>query len=178
MTKRRTHIPSGTRSNILKEYHHGCALCRQNNPTPELHHIDNDPTNHDPLNILPLCPNCHRSSLDPEILSLFRTYKKREILSIEFKILYSKAAAILKLSFDDYYDYCFDLDEDLTAFVRTLKKGRYYAQKLSKFIRDVPVQELTREQWETFDHERREKIIRIIVELLPLQHWQPKFNSK
>ena len=92
MKKERTKIPKKTRDAILKEYHHKCAICHANPPAPELHHIDEDPSNHDPLNILPLCPNCHSSQLNSRVLSLYRKYKSREILSVEFETLLGKAA--------------------------------------------------------------------------------------
>ena len=146
MQKKRTDIPKKTRETILKEYHHKCALGHANPPAPELHHIDGDPSNHDLWNILPLCPNCHSSKLNPRILSVFRKYKRSEILSVEFEQLLSKAAFIFDLSANDYFPFCFAPGEDLVAFVRQLKKGKYYAPKIDKLIRATPEQDPTLEE--------------------------------
>ena len=173
--KIRTPIRKKLKETILKEYNHKCAICHANPPPPELHHIDENPSNNDPLNILPLCPNCHSSKLNPRILSAFRKYKKREILSVEFEQLFDKAAQIFDLSVVDYYPYCHALGEDLVAFVRTFKKGKYYAPKIDRLIRAVPEQDpMTPEQCKTFDRQRCEDIMKLLVELLPFQNWKPK----
>ncbi len=107
MRKTRTKIPQKIREAVLKEYHHKCSVCDASEPAPELHHIDEDPSNHDSLNILPLCPNCHSSKLNSRILSVFRKYKSKEILSVQFEQLFKKAALIFDLSEDDYYPDCY-----------------------------------------------------------------------
>lgn len=55
--KKRTSIPKAVQEKVLKEYAHKCSVCGA--PHPQLHHIDEDPSNHSPHNLLPLCPNCH-----------------------------------------------------------------------------------------------------------------------
>ena len=175
MRKTRTNIPRKIREAVLKEYHHKCSVCDASEPTPELHHIDEDPSNHDSLNVLPLCPNCHRSKLNPKILSVFRKYKSREMLSIQFDQLFNKASLIFDLSEDEYYPSCYVLGKDLVAFVHTLKKGKYYAPKLNELIRVLPQADIeTPEQWRDFLKQRHEEIMRLIVELLPFQNWNPK----
>ena len=173
--KTRTKIPNKIRVAVLKEYHHKCSICDASEPAPELHHIDEHPSNHDSLNILPLCPNCHRSKLNSRILSIFRKYKSREILSVQFEQLFKKAARIFDLSEEDYYPDCYSLGDDLVAFVRQLKKGKYYAPKIYKLVRAIPeLNQETKEEWEAFDRQRREDIMGLIVELLPFQNWKPK----
>lgn len=175
MQKTRTNIPQKTREAIFKEYHHKCAFGHANPPAPELHHIDGDPSNHDPLNLLPLCPNCHSSKLNPRILSVFRKYKSSEILSAQFEQLFNKTTLIFDLSDDDYYPYCYALGEDLVSFVRTLKKGKYYAPKIDKLIRAIPeLDRETPEEYKAFHRQRCEDIMTLIVELLPFQGWKPK----
>jgi hypothetical protein len=51
--KTRVSIPKPIRDRVLKEYHHRCAIRGEDNP--QLHHIDEDPSNNDPLNLIPLC---------------------------------------------------------------------------------------------------------------------------
>ena len=57
MTKKRISIPKTVAEEVLKEYRHKCAMCGRHEP--QLHHIDEDPGNNDPVNLIPLCPNCH-----------------------------------------------------------------------------------------------------------------------
>jgi len=171
----RTEIPRKIRVAVLKEYHHKCAICEASQPDPELHHIDEDPSNHDSLNILPLCPNCHRSKLNSRILLVFRKYKSREILSVQFEQLYKKVAIIIDLSDCDYYPACYELGTDLVTFVRTLKHGKYYAAKIDGLIRALPeLDRETPEEWKAFLKQRHEEIMGLIVELLPFQNWKPK----
>ena len=175
MTKTRTQIPKKIKDAILKEYHHKCAFGHANPPAPELHHIDENPSNHDALNILPLCPNCHSSKLNPRILSLFRKYKKWEILSVEFELLLDKATAIFKRFGNDYYAYCHQDGKDLLAFVRNLEKGEYYADAIDDWIRAIPEPDQeTPEGLEAFNRQRCEAIMGLLVELLPFQGWESR----
>ena len=50
-------VPRATRDEVLREFNHACAICGTANP--QIHHIDGDHSNNDPLDLLPLCPNCH-----------------------------------------------------------------------------------------------------------------------
>jgi hypothetical protein len=167
-------MPKKIRETVLKEYYHKCAICDASQPAPELHHIDENPSNHDSLNILPLCPNCHSSKPNPRILSVFRKYKSSEILSVQFEQLFNKAALIFDLSDDDYYPGCYSHGADLVAFVRTLKNGKYYAPKIYELIRAIPEPDReTPEEWKAFLKQRHEDIMGLIVELLPFQDWKP-----
>jgi hypothetical protein len=108
---------------------------------------------------------------------LFRKYKRREILSVEFELLYDKAAIIFNLSLLDYYPQCFHLGEDLAAFVGTLKQGKYYAPKIARLVRANSEQESV-EELETFHKQRCEAITELMIELLPFQGWKPKLPSR
>ena len=56
MAKVRISIPTKISDKVLKEFNHRCAKCGTDNP--HLHHIDENPSNNDPLNLIPLCPCC------------------------------------------------------------------------------------------------------------------------
>ena len=111
--------------------------------------------------------------LNPRIISVFRQYKRHEILSVEFEQLLNKAAFIFDLSAMDYFPHCFAPGEDLVAFVRQLRKGKYYAPKIDKLIRDTEQDDLTLEELEEFEKNRRKAILTLLVELLPYQGWKP-----
>lgn len=160
---------------MLKEYNHGCAICLKNSPAPELHHIDGNPANNDPLNILPLCPNCHNSKLNPRILAVFRRHNVREVLSAQFEQLFNKATTLLDLSPGDYYVYLPAYCSDLVSFVGTLENGKYYAPKLEKLLRSIPEPDQeTPEGYKSFHKLRSEQVIALLVELLPFQGWRFK----
>lgn len=95
MAKTRTAIPQKIAGKVLKEFNHRCAKCGADNP--HLHHIDENPSNNDALNLIPLCPNCHLIDqhdptrlIEPGKLRLFRVYKDPTILKPQFHPLYSR----------------------------------------------------------------------------------------
>ena len=57
MKSKRPGVPKTVKEAVLKEYNHLCSICGA--PRPQVHHIDEDNANNDPLNLLPLCPNHH-----------------------------------------------------------------------------------------------------------------------
>ncbi len=91
MAKQRANIPKAVRDKVLKEYNHDCAMCGKDRP--EIHHLDEDPSNNDPLNLIPLCANCHTQQHNPttalgvEWLSFFRRYNHQAILKPQFRPL-------------------------------------------------------------------------------------------
>jgi 5-methylcytosine-specific restriction endonuclease McrA len=89
MAKDRAHIPRTVRDQVMGEFNHRCAKCGADHP--HLHHIDEDPSNNDPMNLIPLRPNCHlidqhnpTQRIEPERLMLFRKYKDPAILTPQF----------------------------------------------------------------------------------------------
>jgi hypothetical protein len=94
--------------------------------------MDEDPTNHDPSNLLALCPNCHLTDqhnptarIDTEKLRLFRKYKDPVILSTEFDPLFQRLRFL-----DDVRDDC-DIKKlqnqvkELVSFVQALQMGAF-----------------------------------------------------
>jgi hypothetical protein len=93
MAKGRPKIPAPIREQVLKEYNHLCAVCGEVNP--QLHHIDEDPSNNNPMNLIPLCPNDHlidvhnpTQPIEPGKLRLLRKYKDPTVLTPQFHPLF------------------------------------------------------------------------------------------
>ncbi|MCK4978875.1 MAG: HNH endonuclease [Candidatus Delongbacteria bacterium] len=92
--KERKYIPQAISQKVLKEYSNRCAICEDNDP--QSHHIDEVPSNNDPLNLLPACPNCHMSNIHNPVKvipinlqKLFRIYKSKLILDDKFIPIFS-----------------------------------------------------------------------------------------
>lgn len=139
MPKQRTSIPRAVRDGILKEFSHHCARCEADKP--EVHHIDEDPSNNDPLNLIPLCPNCHHNWLHSQLfavdrrkLQLFRLHKHPLILAPQFDPLFKRL-----LFLDDIKDNS-DTDDlrtkagELIRLVREHAMGNFYAGKIAGLI--------------------------------------------
>lgn len=82
MAKKRTEIPPDTAARVLFEHDRTCCVCRQKGKPVQIHHLDDDPTNHDLQNLSVLCFDCHRETqirggfdrkLDKEQIVLYRT---------------------------------------------------------------------------------------------------------
>src|SRR5256885_12038233 len=104
MAKTRIAIPRDMRDKVLKEFHHKCAICGE--ADPQLHHIDENPSNNDQMNLIPLCPKCHLSdqhnptkSIETDKLRLFRQFKDLAILKPQFHPLF------IRLRFLNAIDY-------------------------------------------------------------------------
>lgn len=197
--KTRTSIPKPIRDRVLKEYHHRCAIRSEDNP--QLHHIDEDPSNNDPLNLIPLCGNCHGRVHDPlnpiEIgrLQFFRRYKDPFILTRQFQPLFKRFQFLNDV--DDSSDVA-DLRAkvgELCSFVKTHERGPFYAGRIAGALQypefnasysigmggSVP-------QWYVDGKNNegpqylaklkaaRESIFELIVEMLAYQNW-PQPNS-
>jgi hypothetical protein len=196
MGKARIDIPKGVREQVYKEFDHRCAICGTGRP--QLHHIDETPTNNTPLNLLPLCPNCHLSDEhNPTArygqgrLGLLRRYKDPAILSPQFQPLYARLAFLGDVEASE--EPTGEIEQgvqELVSFVRVLEKGAYYADRLQQLLgrRRVPrvwayspgapdpdadVRRRRR------NREYREQVIRardtatqLVVELLPFQGWE------
>jgi len=191
MAKTRILIPQKVAGKVLKEFNHRCAKCGADNP--HLHHIDENPSNNDPLNLIPLCPNCHLVDqhnptrlVEPGKLSLFRIYKDPTILKPQFHPIY------MRLQFLESEEGELDLDEleqkaiELVEFIFTLDKGEFYGTIIGRMIipQDLIVRNLTVarfknaaykaqrtiEYYQTLQNDK-EKVYSLVVEILRFQPW-------
>ncbi len=194
MSKARKDIPKAIKEQVLKEFSYRCAKCGTDNP--QLHHMDEDPSNTDPMNIIPLCPNCHLSDqhdptkkIELDKLRLFRRYKDPSILKPEFHPLYRRFSFLNLLEENDDFD---DLKEhlsELIGFIENLEMGAFYSKKIRSITEESAIGLFTvlgdsvseRRRFEAIkEHNEkyrqqliaaREEIIGLIVELLRYQRW-------
>ena len=193
MPSRRPTIPKATRDVVLNEFNHRCAMCGADRP--QIHHIDGDPANNAPENLLPLCPNNHlldshnpTQPVDKDKLRLLRRFKDPLILSPAFDPLFRRALFLLQLR-----DIPFEQDvmqsnaEELVAFVRALSMGTFYADQLQQLLSPPPnpgcftenTSDLEyRQHRERGEREFRDKLLSnqnaavcLLVELLRYQVW-------
>lgn len=195
--KTRVAVPAKTKTAVLKEFNHRCAICGTDNP--QIHHLDEDPSNNDPQNLLPLCPNCHlldqhnpTARIDARKLQLFRRFKDPVILSPKFEPLFRRM-----LFADEPHKY--SLTElrrrirSLVAFVKCLEMGNFYSAEIHRLCRakhepttlsnmKSPGYREENEQLrnrETVQHLRdcRDELFELCVELLRYQTWEPLAGS-
>lgn len=140
MQQNRPKIPKSVSEKVLKEFRHKCAICGR--PEPHLHHIDENPKNNRKENLLPLCPNCHlqdihdpTSSPDPNKIRLFRRTKDPYILDARFKPLWDRLKYLREPNIDKIasWKWCCN---DLLAFVKTLKMGEYYSERIRSVLKN------------------------------------------
>ena len=183
----RTKVPATVREAVLKEFNHRCAICGADHP--HIHHIDEDPSNHDPANLLPLCPNCHLTDqhnptarVDPTKLRLFRQFKDPAILCPQFDPLFRRFSFLCDLGHNT--DYEVEVDE-LIRFVRALEMGVFYGEQLHDLLHhsggvwnlSAPEDEIERERSavrESHYHqlqENKDMAIGLVVELTRYQGW-------
>jgi len=134
MAKDRPAIPRVVRYALLSEFNHRCAVCGKDRP--QVHHIDEDPSNNDPMNLIPLRPNCHLIDqhnptvpIDPDKLRLFRRYKDPVILGAQFDPLFQRLRFLDKIEDDPAK--AGEVERkglELVAFVRVLQMGEFYSQ--------------------------------------------------
>jgi len=141
MTKQRVLIPARIREAVLKEFNHRCAMCGAS--APQVHHIDENPSNNDSHNLLPLCPNHHlRDHHDPTAdvdrgkLALFRKYKDPLILRSQFQPLWQRFSFLYSIDENTWANSMENQVNELVAFVRALKMGRFYAKRLQTLLVD------------------------------------------
>lgn len=59
MTLRRSAIPLSTEQEVLFRAHHTCSICRVPGKDVQIHHIDSQPDNNIPGNLIVVCLDCH-----------------------------------------------------------------------------------------------------------------------
>jgi hypothetical protein len=193
MAKKRVVIPTKIRDAVLSEFNHRCAICGTDKP--HLHHIDEDPSNNDPMNLLPLCPNCHlidqhnpTARLDPAKLSLFRTYKDPTILTSEFEPLFRRLRFLDRIEDTSEINKLESQVVELCRFVYALEMGAFYGKQIEK-LTEPPKRAYTvrlggpdpehvaaarRDQQEYREQLRqaRNQAYVLVVELLRYQRWK------
>lgn len=191
MPKTRVTVPKPLRDQVLAEFNYRCAVCGADRP--HIHHIDEDPSNNDTRNLLPLCPNCHlvdqhnpTSAIDPRKLSLFRRYKDPVILSPQFHPLFRRFAYLLDLDAGAQMDALSAATVELIAFVNALKMGAFYHVRIADLIvhnapnvhsLDEP-DDVTRQRFEQRRRDylaqlsaQREQVVDLLIEMLRYQEW-------
>jgi hypothetical protein len=193
MAKKRVVIPPKIRDAVLSEFNYRCAICGTDKP--HLHHIDEDPSNNDPMNLLPLCPNCHlidqhnpTARLDPAKLSLFRTYKDPTILTPEFEPLFRRLRFLDRIEDTSEIKKLESQVGELCGFVHALEMGVFYGKQIEK-LTEPPKRAYTvrlggldpehaaavkRDQQEYREQLRqaRNQVYDLVVELLRYQRWE------
>ena len=190
---KRPPIPQRIREAVLKEFNHRCAICGE--VRPQIHHIDESNANNDPLNLLPLCPNCHltdqhapTAKLQPEKLALFRKHKDPTILKSEFEPLYRRLKFLDHITDETSVEQLEKDTEELVSFVKALAMGGFYGEKIESLIKKPAwayIRFLERDDdWEHRKHVSenemkyrnqlrtvREEVYGLAVELLRYQSW-------
>jgi hypothetical protein len=193
-------IPANIRKSILDEYNHRCAIC--GGDKPHLHHIDENPENNDPLNILPLCPNCHLGDqhhpthrIDPLILRLFREHKDPAILSPQFRPLFDRLRHIIDLPSPLSIDAIAERNDELARFIAELKMGPFYSAEIKALLNDESVyfrvlggaendavqareMEKARALYVVKLLKNRSAVVHLCVELIRFQDWPTKPRAK
>ena len=135
MAKNRVTIPTAIRESVLKEFSHHCAICGKD--SPHIDHIDGDPSNNDPMNLIPLCPNCHLTDkhnpttpIDSEKLRLFREFRDPTILKPQFQPLFIRMKFLNSITDYAKTSDLWNCSGDLFDFVAHLEMGGFYSKKL------------------------------------------------
>jgi len=137
--KKRTTIPKAASEAVLKEYHHRCAVCGRHDP--HLHHIDENPSNNDPANLIPLCPNCHlqdihapTAPLDQQKIRLFRRCKDPFILDPRFHPIWTRLRFLRESDEKREFSWKYSC-HDLTTFVGSFRMGEYYSVRITSVLK-------------------------------------------
>jgi hypothetical protein len=195
MSKNREHITKSIREKVMREFNHRCAICGEDRP--QLHHIDEDPSNNDPMNLIPLCPNCHlidqhnpTQPIEPAKLQLFRNYKDPNILKPQFHPLFVRMRFLDSIDENSSADELAHKAQELIEFVEALEMGTFYSKRLAELINKprsasafVPgdpasvqrhrlrAQRRNRQYCEMLNR-NRDPVQALVVELLRFQSWQ------
>jgi hypothetical protein len=191
VTKPRPTVPRAIKERVLAEFRHRCAICGADRP--QLHHIDEDPANNDPQNLLPLCPNHHLSDqhdptapVDPSKFKLFRQFKDPAILTPQFHPLFRRVAYLLALTDNSDVSGAHEAHVELVAFINGLGMGKFYHKQIHDLLADsgpwvATVGESDAEsRRQRAERQRRyrakllknrDKAIELIIEMLRYQDW-------
>lgn len=133
-------IPKKIKEALLDEYDHRCAVC--GGDRPHVHHIDEDASHNELLNLLPLCPNCHlRDQHNPtrkiEVpkLQLFRRYRDPAILKPQFHPIYARQLFLEAVTpGDEPVGEIQSQVGELVELVQALEMGEFYGKRLNELI--------------------------------------------
>jgi len=140
MAKKRVSIPKHVSDQVLKEYRHKCAICGRSEP--QLHHLDEDPSNNDPMNLLPLCPNCHLQDThdptgppDPRKLKLFRRFKDPAILDPRFHTIFRRMIFLREVEREKPTRESYRIRvNELINFIEQFQMGAFYKEKILSLL--------------------------------------------
>jgi len=198
--KFRENVPKATKEKVFNEFNHRCAVCGTDRP--QLHHIDENPSNNEAMNLIPLCPNCHLidqhnpiQPLDSFKLVLLRKYKDPHILKPQFHPIFTRLRFLFTLTDDLDALQLDERAEELVEFIRELEKGSFYSKKIADLIRMthstsflvIGDPESERLWKETGKDDKRNYLIQLekvryqaidlIIELLRYQNWNNTLNG-
>ena len=140
--KVRKEIPAALATSVKTEFGNRCAMCRE--PYVTIHHIDENPSNNNRQNLIPLCPNCHHgrvhgyggNKIDRRALELYRELGTRFAATGAYNLLLKRSAYITSGMFEQLdSDQLSNALDDLLSFVRGLKFGPHFEKKLSRLLR-------------------------------------------
>lgn len=190
MAKTRLQIPKAIRDTVLKEFNHRCAICGTDRP--QVHHIDEDPSNNELLNLIPLCPNCHlvdqhnpTTPMDSEKLRLFRQFKDPTILKPQFHPLFVRMKFLGSLTDKSDASDLHKQVKELRDFVACLEMGAFYSKRIDEMLqypggsvsdwRDPAAWEEERirrtKLYRTKLLAAKDEIFSLLVEVLRFQKW-------
>ena len=193
MTKTRVPPPRAIRDVVMGEFNYKCAICGREKP--QVHHIDEDPSNNDPLNLIPLCPNCHlidqhnpTGTVDPAKMRIFRQYKDPAILTPQFHTLFVRLKFLDHIPETQRREDLQAQTQELSDFVAELQMGAFYSKRIAqltkpKYYMHIAVGApgeleqsqiaMKREAAEYREDLRkaRDQVVKLIVELLRFQPW-------
>ena len=193
MTKTRVPPPRAIRDVVMGEFNHKCAICGREKP--QVHHIDEDPSNNDPLNLISLCPNCHlidqhnpTGTVDPAKMRIFRQYKDPAILTPQFHTLFVRLKFLDHIPETQRREDLQAQTQELSDFVAELQMGAFYSKHIAqltkpKYYMHIAVGApgeleqsqiaMKREAAEYREDLRkaRDQVVKLIVELLRFQPW-------
>ena len=200
MPKQRIPILKAVKEKVLSEFNHRCAVCGADRP--QIDHIDEDPSNNDPMNLLPLCPNCHltdkhnpTSRIENKKLALFRQFKDLAILSPQFHPFYLRLGFVNSINLSDERVESLEKQaNELVDFVRALNMGSFYAQQLNGYLErpsggymlclgkdyDREYERQVREDNRKYRQQlidARDVVTKLVVELLRYQEWNGRYRN-
>jgi hypothetical protein len=186
---------------VKKEFNYRCAICGHDNP--QIHHIDNCPSNNDPSNLIPLCPNHHlidqhnpTQTYIPDIIKLFRKYKDPAILTPQFFPLFLRLRFLTEVEqLEDDFLLLYRKAQVLARFLMALEMGTIYENEVFELItipsdnRDFVENNLDPDLGEKIKKHHielarmyketiiinRDRVTDLIIEMLRYQNW--KFDN-